>query len=96
MSDNQIAVSHIEIKIRDNTLRLSPEEFRELRDILNATFPAEVKWYPAPAPVFIPAPSYPLEWYPPKHWDIGWPVSPGPYCGDSGSALPQTMCLSLR
>ena len=95
MNANQIAVSHIEIKIRDNTLRLSPEEFRELRDILNATFPAEVKWYPTPAPVYIPPITIPMDTpYPWRHWEV---TCQSGVCGDGASTVDcQTMCLALR
>ena len=50
-----IKVERIEIKIGKKVLSLTPVEMKELRDVLNQTFPA----YIASSPVVIERPVYP-------------------------------------
>jgi hypothetical protein len=63
---DRIAVSRIEIEIGRKVISLTPEEMRELRDILDATFPKEkIKYIPS-APIVIEKPVYPS--YPYQRW----------------------------
>lgn len=78
----QIKVTKIEIRIGNKTLSLSPEEMKELKEILNDTFPNPVQIYP-PAPIIIERPVYPH--WPWRTWDVTW-------AGSSNDS--QTMCLS--
>ena len=61
---NKIAVSKIIIKIGSQTLSLTPQELKELKDVLEATFPTEKTVFVPSAPVIIrePVPIYPSPW----------------------------------
>ncbi len=66
MSDT-IKVETIKIQIGRKTLELTPEELRELRDVLDATFPKPKKESVMPYyPVIIHEPS-PRPW---KYWEV--------------------------
>lgn len=83
MSD-KIKVSKIRIEIGDVVLDLSPKQMRELRDVLDATFPTETR--------FLPGQPYVIE-RPARPWS-------GPYwrtdfsCG--GAASEAMMCLTAN
>src|SRR5262245_45274545 len=64
-----IQVTKIEIRIGAKTLSLSIEEMKELKEILNDTFPNPVQILP-PAPVVIERPIYPR--WPWSKWDVTW------------------------
>jgi hypothetical protein len=62
---SKIKVDAIKITIGRKTLELTPDELKELRDILDATFP-KATVQPWPAPVIIERPVY-REW-PYRRW----------------------------
>jgi hypothetical protein len=91
---NQIQISKIEIKIGKQVISLTPDELKELKAVLDATFPEKevVKWIPQ-NPIIIDRPVYPPNYgditWPYKRWDIVW-------CSDTTNALNQTMSLTLK
>lgn len=75
MSD-KIAVSKIEIKIGEDVLKLSLAQMRELKDVLNKTFPDEKTIYVNPVyfdrPCYAPNPIYITPPIPPwNEWICG-------------------------
>ena len=54
---DKIAVKKIEIEVGGKILGLTPEEMKELRDILDATFPKETVYVPG-SPIIIKEPVY--------------------------------------
>ena len=70
MSD-QIKVERIEIKIGKKVLSLTPEEMKELRDVLDATFPKKKTVYVPGQPIIIKKPVYPWP-RPYPHWEPLW------------------------
>lgn len=62
----QIKVERIEIKIGKKVLSLTPEEMKELRDVLDQTFPKEKVTYIPGQPIII---DYPRPW---KWWEPIW------------------------
>ena len=66
----KVLVSKIEIKLGDDKkLVLSPEQAKELRDILSEMYPGP----PRVQKEYIPSP-YPVPWYdrPWRRWDLVW------------------------
>ena len=67
-----VEVKHIRITIGNQTLELSPEELKELRDVLDETFPT---CHSITRPIVINTPPtaipYPEPAYPP-HWGQTW------------------------
>lgn len=66
----KIKVERIEIKIGDKSISLTPEEMKELRDIIDQTFPKEVVYVPG-RPIIIEKPIYPppIDPWPWKRWN---------------------------
>lgn len=84
MSEKRIKIQNINIKIGDKTLSLSPDDARELKDILNNLLGGEkvvekevVKWYPY---------SYP-QWYvtSPNIWKPDYQPSWTVTCSSAGT-----------
>ncbi len=73
---SKIEVKTIEIVVGKKVISLSPEELRELRDVLDATFPREVVKYVPSAPIYIERPIYKRSW---EYWY--------PYYSTSGNTL---------
>ncbi len=65
--ENKISVEKISIKIGRKTLDLTPEEMKELRDILDQTFPKEKTVYLPSQPIIIQR-DYPWVWKKYDHW----------------------------
>ena len=67
MKNNEIKISKIEIKIGQKKLELTLEEARELKEILNKTFPDRYD-FQVTYPIYITQPNYiqPL-WH---KWDV--------------------------
>ena len=94
----QIKVSKIEIKIGKQVISLTPDELKELKAVLEATFPNKevIKWIPQ-APIIIDRPIYPVS----PFWD-NQPINPWPQrwditcCAGNSNELGQTVCLSLN
>jgi len=63
----KIKVDTIKITIGRKTLELTPEELKELRDVLEATFPSKMTVYMPTAPTIIERPGFPTPW---RHWEI--------------------------
>ncbi len=78
----KIQVDKIRISIGRKVLELTPDELRELRDVLDATFPTETRYVPS-QPIIIERPTYPRPW---RYWDTTW-------CG-SETGKGQTLCVS--
>ena len=86
----KITVEKIEIKIGKKALVLTPAEMKELRDVLDATFPKETV-YVDHGPIIIERPYY-KDW-PWRRWnEPRWMASGKTGGGDSAG---RTMCLSL-
>ena len=67
----QIKVERIEIKIGKKVLNLTPEEMKELRDVLDKTLPKGKTVYIPGQPIIIEKPAYP--WHRPyPHWEPTW------------------------
>ncbi len=73
---SKIEVKTIEVVVGKQVISLSPEELRELRDVLDATFPREVVRYVPSAPIYIERPIYERPW---EYWQ--------PYYTTSGNTL---------
>lgn len=67
MSKDVIKVEKIRIQIGKMFLELKPDELRELRDVLNATFPAPTTINTG-YPIYIERP-LPSPW---RHWEPYW------------------------
>lgn len=69
MKKSEMKIEKISIKMGDKTVELTLEQAKELKDILNDTFPEPVVNQPAtfPYPIYIERP-YPY-W---KQWDTVW------------------------
>lgn len=63
----KISVDKIEIRIGKKTLSLTPGELKELRDVLDATFPTGITAYIPSAPIIIERPVYPS--WPYRRWN---------------------------
>ena len=94
----QIKVSKIEIKIGKQVISLTPDELKELKNVLEAAFPEKevIKWIPQ-APIIIDRPIYP-KW---PYWDNSptfpnWPNRWDITCSSSSKDLGETVCLSLN
>jgi hypothetical protein len=76
-----VKVDKIQITIGKKTIELSPDELKELRDVLDATFPKETtRWLPS-QPITIPYPVYPQTF---RYWEPRWTST-----GDGGTV---TLC----
>ncbi len=73
---SKIEVKTIEIIVGKKVIFLSPAELRELREVLDATFPREVVRYVPSAPIYIERPIYQHPW---EYWQ--------PYYTMSGNTL---------
>lgn len=62
---SKIEVKTIEVVVGKQVISLSPEELRELRDVLDATFPREVVRYVPSVPIYIERPIYERPW---EYW----------------------------
>lgn len=81
--NDKIKISRIEINIGKKTLSLTLAEMKELKAVLDETFPEETIRYihsPAPEPIIIDRPVWPRPHWPRPLWEIT--------CG------PSVMCLS--
>ncbi len=94
--ENTIKVSKIEIKIGKQVISLTPDELKELKDVLEKTFPSEkIQWIPS-QPIYVPWTSpyigTPVQPYNP--WQPMWTVTCESPLGDNHNG--QTMCLKLN
>lgn len=91
MKDSKkITVSKIEIKIGDKVLTLTPAELKELKDVLERTFPSEsVKFIPS-QPIIIDRPwLYPVA----PQWPVV-PDRPGPIWEVTCDSLTNVLCIN--
>ena len=74
-----VKIKKIEIIVGKQTISLSPEELKELKDVLDAAFPKETVYWPS-YPVVIPEPVWPKPY---RYWE--------PYVSWSGSTASMTI-----
>lgn len=93
-----IKVASVKLKIKDKIIELSIPQALELRDVLNATFPAqkEIQYVPVPSLIHVPCiiekPIYPVGPY----WGApDWQLYPHITC-EGGSSPVAVMCLNAQ
>ena len=64
-----IKVDKIRLELGGHTLELSIEQMKELRDLLNETFPNKETVYFPTAPVVIRKPVWPYQF---RYWEPSW------------------------
>ncbi len=78
MKSKRVKIGSIEIEINGEVIKLGLEEAKELKDILNDTFPEREITYVSYPPIYIER----YREYP--RW--GWEYAPVPYCDWGNSA----------
>lgn len=95
-----VKVDRIRITVGNKTIDLTPDELKELRDVLDATFGKETVFAPY-SPIVIERPAWPR--WPYHHWCQPTYISTGGYpskgSSNAGEVKPkeyQTLCLSTE
>ena len=86
-ASDKVTVDRVEITVGKKKLSLTTDELRELRDVLDATFP---KVIPYKAPIVIERPIYIKDLDPWRDWRTTWTSNEG------HKATNGTLCISSK